>query len=334
MDPIETAEIGTTGLRVTRLGIGGVGLAGGSSRGSIPPTPDEEALEIVRRSLDLGVRYFDTAPQYGRGVSEQRVGSVLSSLPRSEFVVSTKVGRVLNPAPPERAGSIPGPGPQDVESVFDFSYDGVMRSLEESLERMGLDRVDILLIHDPDDHYDLALEGAYKALAELRSQGVISALGAGMNQWEMEARFAREADFDCFLLAGRYTLIDHSALEELLPLCQEKGISVIIGGPYNSGILASDLAEGATFNYLPAQPEVLRRARRCRAVCQRHGVPLKAAALQFVLAHPSVASVIPGPRSIAEAEENFRMVEYPVPAALWDELRGEGLIPPHAPTPG
>ena len=334
MNPVETAEIGATGLRVNRLGVGGVGLAGGTSRGSIPPTPEEEALAIVRRSLDLGVRYFDTAPQYGRGVSERRLGRVLSTLPRSELVLSTKVGRVLDPAPPERAGSVPGPGPQDVESVFDFSYDGAMRSFEESLERMGLDRVDILLVHDPDDHYAQALEGAYRALAELRSQGVISALGAGMNQWEMEARFARESDFDCFLLAGRYTLIDHSALDEFLPLCQEKGISVIIGGPYNSGILASDLEEGATFNYLPAQPEVLQRARRCRAVCESHGVPLKAASLQFVLAHPAVASVIPGPRSADEAEENFRMVEYPIPAALWEELRGEGLIPPEAPTPG
>ncbi len=334
MDPIETAEIGSSGLRVTRLGVGGVGLAGGSARGSLPPTPEEDALAIVRKSLELGVRYFDTAPGYGRGVSERRLGSVLSALPRSGLVVSTKVGRVLDPAPPERVGSIPGPGPQDVEPVFDFSYDGAMRSFEESLQRTGLDRVDILLIHDPDDHYAQAVEGAYRALSELRSQGVISALGAGMNQWEMEARFAREADFDCFLLAGRYTLIDHSALKELLPLCQEKGISVIVGGPYNSGILASDLEEGATFNYVPAQPEVLRRARRCRAVCDRHGVPLKAAALQFVLAHPAVASVIPGPRSAAEAEENFRMVEHPIPAALWEELRGEGLIPPEAPTPG
>ena len=225
MNPADTAEIGTTGLSVTRLGVGGVGLAGGPSRASSPSTPEEEAVAVVHRSLDMGVRYFDTAPGYGRGVSERRLGSVLSGRPRSEFVVSTKVGRVLNPAPPERAGSIPGPGPQDVEPVFDFSYDGVMRSFEESLQRTGLDRVDILLIHDPDDHYDQAFEGAYRALSELRSQGVISALGAGMNQWEMEARFAREGDFDCFLLAGRYTLIDHSALSEFLPLCLEKKIS-------------------------------------------------------------------------------------------------------------
>ena len=177
------------------------------------------------------------------------------------------------------------------------------------------------------------MDGAYRALSELRSQGVVKAIGAGMNQWEMEARLAREGDFDCFLLAGRYTLLDHQALPEFLPLCQEKNISVIIGGPYNSGILASDLSESATFNYRPAQREVLEQARRCKEVCDRHGVPLKAAALQFVFGHPAVTAAIPGPRTVSEAEENFQMMSHSIPAALWEELRHEGLLPAEAPSP-
>ena len=333
MDATETAEVGTTALRVTRLGLGGVGLAGAAPDIPLPDTSEEEAVGMVSRALELGVRYFDTAPQYGRGLSESRLGSVLSLEPRTGFAVSTKVGRVLQPVPPERVGAAPGPGPQDQETVFDFSRDGVLRSIDESLRRLRLDRVDILLIHDPDDHYDQAFREAYKVLDELRSQGVVTAIGAGMNQWEMEARLAREGVFDCFLLAGRYTLVDHSALSEFLPLCQEKKISVIIGAPHNRGILAADLSEAGSFSHLPVRPEIVERARRCKAVCDRHGVPLKAAALQFILAHPAVASVIPGPRSVAEAEENFRMVEFPIPTDLWSELRHEGLIPSEAPMP-
>jgi len=324
MDPLGLAEIGKTGLKVSRLGIGGVAIGRTST--------DEEAAETLNRCLELGVRYFDTAPVYGGGVSEQRYGKVLSSIPRSSFTISTKVGRLLEQDPPAPVGAVIGPaGANDMPYIYD--YDTVMRVFEGSLKRLNLDNVDILLIHDPDNHFDQAMEGAYKALSELRSQKVVSAIGAGMNQWEMEARLAREGDFDCFLLAGRYTLLDHTALQEFLPLCQEKNISVIIGGPYNSGILASDLTETATFNYVPATSEVLEQARRCNAVCLRHDVPLKAAALQFVLAHPAVAAAIPGPRSLAEAEENFQMIAHPIPAVLWQELRDEGLIPPEAPTP-
>ncbi len=324
MDPLELAEIGKTGLKVSRLGIGGVAIGRSST--------DEEAAETLNKCLELGVRYFDTAPVYGGGVSEQRYGKVLSAIPRSSFTISTKVGRLLEPDHPAPVGAVIGPsGATGMPYVYD--YDTVMRVFEGSLKRLNLDNVDILLIHDPDNHFDQAMEGAYKALSELRSQKVVSAIGAGMNQWEMEARLAREGDFDCFLLAGRYTLLDHTALPEFLPLCQERNISVIIGGPYNSGILASDLTETATFNYLPATAEVLEQARRCNAVCLHYDVPLKAAALQFVLAHPAVAAAIPGPRSLAEAEENFQMIAHPIPSALWQELRDEGLIPPDAPTP-
>ena len=296
------------------------------------PTTEDEAAATLSKCIELGVSYFDTAPVYGGGVSEQRYGKVLSEIPRSSFTISTKVGRLLEPAPPAPVGAVIGPNAaNDMPYIYD--YDTVMRVFEGSLKRLNLDYVDILLIHDPDNHFDQAMDGAYKALSELRSQGVISAIGAGMNQWEMEARLAREGDFDCFLLAGRYTLLDHSALSEFLPLCQEKNISVIIGGPYNSGILASDLTENATFNYLPASAQILEQARRCKAVCDRHGIPLKAAALQFVFGHSAVAAVIPGPQSVAEAEENFQMMAHPIPVALWQELRHEGLIPDYAPIP-
>ena len=335
MNPLETAEIGTKGVRVTWMGLGGFGLGGASPDEPWQDVSDHEAESILERAWELGIRYYDTAANYGRGVSERRVGSALSKLPRDEFVISTKVGKLLNPAPPDKVGTIPGAGPQDLQVVFDFSRDGVLRSVEESLRRLGLDSVDMLLIHDPDDHYQQAMEGAYVALDELRSQGVVRALGAGMNQWQMEARFVRDGVFDCFILAGRYTLLEQTALAEFLPLCQEQGVRVIIGGPYNSGLLASDLSEGSTYNYAaPPPPEVLARARGLKATCDRHAVPLKAAALQFVLAHPAVASVIPGPRSVGELEENFRMAQHPIPKSLWSELREGGLIDPAAPTPG
>ena len=215
--------------------------------------------------------------------------------------------------------------------VFGYSRDGILRSLEESLQRLKLDRADIVYIHDADYHWEQAIGEAFPTLAELRSQGVIKAVGAGMNQWEMEARFAREGDFDCFLLAGRYTLLDQSSLPEFMPLCVEKNISVVLGGPYNSGILASDLSPNATFDYKVAPPEIFAKARNIKAVCDRHDVPLKAAALQFGLLHPAVAATIPGPRSVAEIDENFAMVQHPIPSDLWAELKHDGLIAADAP---
>ena len=326
MNPLDASEIRSTGVRVTRLGLGGAPIGGSQVH-----VPDDVALRIVRRAFELGIKYFDTAPLYGLGKSERFYGGVLPELDRSEFTLSTKVGRVLDPvdSPP------PGPSvnPPSFAPVFDFSRDGIVRSLDESLERLGLDRVDVLFIHDPDDHYDQAIGEAYPALAELRSQGVVKAIGVGLNQWQMLARFAREGDFDCFLMAGRYTLLDQSGLADLLPLCHEKGISVVLGGPYNGGILASDLSPSATFNYKIAPPEILARARAIKAVCDRHGVPLKAAALQFGLAHPAVAATIPGSKSLPELDENFQMAGHPIPDDLWAELRHEKLISPDAPTP-
>ena len=218
-----------------------------------------------------------------------------------------------------------------MEPVFDYSRDGILRSLEESLQRLNLDRIDITYIHDADDHWEQAMGEAYPTLADLRSQGVVKAIGVGMNQWEMEARFAREGDFDCFLLAGRYTLLDQSSLAYLMPVGLEKNISLVLGGPYNSGILASDLGPGATYNYESAPVDIIEKARRIKAVCDRYAVPLKAAALQFGLLHPAVAATIPGPRSVTEVEENFRMAGHSIPGDLWTELKHEGLIDPLAP---
>ncbi len=334
------AEIGRTGLKVNRLGLGGAPLAG-----LYQGVTDEQAGRVVNTYLGHGLGFFDTAPLYGSGVSETRLGAVLSERVRNAtardgraanvrdaFVLATKVGRLLVPDP-ARDQDVWSDDLPPVGTVFDYSYDGTLRSLEESLVRLGLDRVDMLHIHDPDNHYDEAMEGSYRALVRMRDEGVIRAVGVGMNQAKMLARFAREGDFDCFLCAGRYTLVDHAALKRLLPLCEERRISLIIGGPYNSGILAQGAVAGARFDYRKAPPGIVEKVRRVEAVCGRHGTPLKAAALQFPLAHPAVAAVIPGARSPEEVDENVQMFEVEIPAGFWSELREEGLIPDAAPTP-
>ncbi len=329
MDPLAKAQIGTTELEVTRLGLGGAPFGG-----LFTDVEQRAAVSSIKTAMDLGIQYLDTAPLYGTGKSEHFYSEALAGVDRDDYVLSTKVGRVLNPADSPESDDIYVNLPP-LKAKFDFSRDGVLRSVEESLKRLKLDRVDILFIHDPDDFHDQAVNETFPALAELRSQGVIKAIGAGMNFWEPLAQFAREADFDCFLLAGRYTLLDQSGLTELLPLCQEKSMSIILGGPYNSGVLASDLSDDAatTYFYKETPPEVLAQARRIKSVCDRHDVPLRAAALQFGLAHPAVAATIPGARSAAEVEENFKMAGVSIPNDLWSELKHERLIPEHAPTP-
>src|SRR5215475_8108199 len=313
MRATDKVEIGTSGLTVSRLGLGGVALSGAPpSTDPEPATAEDEAVTLIKRSLGLGMNYLDTAPMYGVGHSEKRYGRALRGVPRDRYVLSTKVGRVLDPAEP---------GSHRLAWSFDFSGAGARRSFQSSLERLGLERVDILFIHDPDDHYERAVAETVPVLLELRAEGRVTAIGAGMNQWQMELAFARQGHFDCFLLAGRYTLLDQSALPEFMPYCAEHGISVIAGGPYNSGILAVGPREGATFNYRAATPEMMDKAARIAAACDRHGVPLKAAALQFILAHPAIVSVIPGARSQSEVEENVRMVEHPIAPALWAELK-------------
>ena len=286
---------------------------------------------MVERAWEAGIRFYDVAPLYGHGLGEIRMGKVLRHKPREEFTLASKVGRLLRAgAPPEPGQAFRGTPP--VNPVFDFSYDGVMRSFEESLERLGLDRIDILHIHDPDNHYDEALNGAYRALDQLRRDGVIKAVGAGMNQAEMLTRFAREANFDCFLLAGRYTLLDQVALKELLPVCLERGVAIIAGGVYNSGILA-DPKPGAHYDYAAAPAELIERAQRIDAVCARHSVPIKAAAIQFPLGHPAVTCVVVGCRSAAQFDESLAMFELEIPPAMWQELKHEGLLAEEAPTP-
>ena len=329
MDPLEKRVLGSSGLEVTRLGLGCAAIGG--LYGDIP---DDQATAVVHRALDLGLNLFDTAPLYGSGKSEIRLGRALAGVPRDSYILATKVGRLLVPAQGEDRGMGIFGDPPPFKPVFDYSYDGVMRSVEESLERLGLDRIDILHIHDPDDHFDEAIGGAYPALDKLRSQGVISSVSAGMNQWEMLARFAREGDFDSFLLAGRYSLLDQGALDELLPLCLEKNIGILAGGTYNSGILAKGAGPGATYNYSEAPAAIVDKARGLEAAAQRHQASLKAASSQFALAHPAVTTIIPGTRVPERVEENFNLVKEPIPAAFWADLKEEGLIRAEAPVPG
>jgi D-threo-aldose 1-dehydrogenase len=339
-EPTERLELGRTGLRVSRLGFGGASIGG-----LFEAVDDADAVATVEHAWSLGIRTFDVAPLYGYGAAERRLGRALAGKPRDEFVLSTKVGRLVRNereiapgADVDRQATADGREDafyvvsEPVRMVFDFSADGVRRSIEESLGRLGLDRIDIALIHDPDDHWPAAIGEAYPALARLRDEGVIGALGAGMNQSAMLARFAREGDFDVFLLAGRYTLLDQEALAELLPLCVEREIGILVGGVMNSGVLA-DPRPGSRFNYQAASPEILERARRLGAVCERHGVPLRAAAIQFPLAHPAVRSLIAGVRRIDHLDDYPAMMRLPIPVELWTDLRAEGLIPAEAPVP-
>jgi D-threo-aldose 1-dehydrogenase len=313
MDPAELVPLGRTDLQLSRLGVG-LGPIGGL----YTAVSDEQAHAMLGRAWEHGLRYFDTAPLYGNGRSERRAGGALSMRPRSEFVLSTKVGRLLVPGG-GAAQDIWPDAPSELTPEFDFSYTGVMRSFEESLERLGLEGIDILHIHDPDNHFEQALEGALKALAELRSRGLIRAIGAGMNQADMLVAFAKHGGFDCFLLAGRYTLLDRRGADELLPLCAKEGIGVIAAGVYQSGLLA-DPRSGASDNYAAVSPERLAKALELRDICEAHGVPLRAAAIQFPFTHPAVTSVIVGLRSPAEVDDAVAMFSHPIPQELWAAL--------------
>lgn len=287
--------------------------------GLFEPVSDEAAAQTLEAAWQAGIRAFDTAPHYGAGLSEQRLGAFLATKPRSEFVLSTKVGRLLVPADGPVEGAEGFYGTPALTRVWDFSADGARRSLEESLERLGLDRIDIALIHDPDDHAQQALDGAYPALADLRSQGVIDAIGVGMNQPELPEWFIRNADLDCILIAGRYTLLDQSAATSLLPTCLDQEVKVLAGGIFNSGILA-DPKLGRTYDYRPASAGLVGRALAIRDLCARYGVPIGAAALQFTLAHPAIATAVVGARSAAEITEDVGYFSIEVPPALLDAL--------------
>jgi D-threo-aldose 1-dehydrogenase len=328
-------RVGRTTVEVTAVGLGGAPLGN-----LFTPVAEDAARRTVETAYAAGIRYFDTAPLYGHGLSERRLGEVLGGVPRESFVLSTKVGRLLEPGRPAAGAYVEVP-PYAIR--FDYGYDGALRSVEASLARLGLDRADILYIHDIDGathgpegreaRFREAMAGAYRALDRLRGEGLVGAIGLGVNEWEVCQRSAEAADLDCFLLAGRYSLLDQGALETFLPLCARRGLGVIVGGPFNSGILATGAVPGAWYDYEPAPPPILERTRRLERVCASHGVPLAAAALQFPLFHPVVASVIPGARSAAEVEQNLGLLGHPIPPSLWRDLKAEGLLRPDAPTP-
>ncbi|TDC82549.1 aldo/keto reductase [Micromonospora sp. KC606] len=325
MQATQLVPLGRTDVRVTRLGLGLAPIGG-----MFTTVGDEPARATVEAAWRLGLRYFDTAPLYGCGLSERRAGAVLAGRPRAEFTLSTKVGRLLVPG--EGRGQEFWAEPSGLVPTFDFSAAGALRSHAESLQRLGLKRIDIAYLHDPDDHVGEAMAGAYPALARLRAAGEIGAVGVGMNQAPTLADLARAGDFDCVMLAGRYTLLDQSGLDTLLPLCRSRGVAVVAAGVYNSGLLA-DPRPGAPYDYAPAGRELVERATAIRAVCDRYGVPLRAAAIQFPLGHPAVTSVVVGARDPGQVADNLAMFEWDIPGELWAGLKRAGLLPEEVPTP-
>jgi D-threo-aldose 1-dehydrogenase len=340
MDPTAKRQLGRTGLALTQLGMGTAPLGDLWER-----IPEERAQASLAAAWQCGVRYFDTAPWYGNTLAEQRLGHFLRQQPRAEFAISTKVGRVYTrPRDPDRFDPGFWAGGLQFQLRFDYGYDGVMRSFEDSLHRLGLPRVDLLVIHDVDPGYqggDAGVErcfaqlegGGIRALQELTAAGDIKGFGAGINEGPMLARFLDRFEPDFFLVAMPYTLLDQAPLDDALPRCVDRGIGIVIGSPYASGILATGAIEGAKYNYAPATPEILAKTWKIQAVCERHGVPLPAAALQFPLGHPAVAAVIPGAVTPEEAVRNAATLRVEIPAGLWAELKAEGLLRPAAPVP-
>lgn len=324
MRATDRTRLGTTSVSVTRLGLGTAPIGG-----MFDAVNEATAQATVHSAFDAGLRYFDTAPRYGTGLAESRLGRALAGRPREGFTLSTKVGRLLEPGEPEDPMWVETNG---LRPRFDFSREAVLRSHKESLDRLGLDRVDLALLHDPDDHYDAVMAGAHPALRELRSQGIVGAIGAAMNQAQMPARLAREGGFDTFLIAGRYNLLDTSALDELLPLCRDRGISIIAAGVFHAGLLA-DPDNPTGLKYLPHLGGQLDKVAEIRRICDRHDVPLRAAAIQFPAHHPATATVLVGARSPGEVADAVAMFEFDIPGQFWRDLKAAGLIPAGAPTP-
>jgi len=331
----EKRRVGRTGLSVTCLGLGTATMGG-----SRIPVSREESEAMVRAAWQAGVRYVDTAPFYGVGAAEHRVGDALRDEPRDEWVLSTKVGRLLRPRRSPGGATDGRLAPHPFEVVYDYSYDGIMRSVDDSYQRLGLAKIDILYVHDigvyqhgeegNTPHMRALRDSGYRALQALKGEGTVSAIGIGVNEKAVLIEALEFADWDVFLLAGRYTLLEQEPMDDLLPMCVTRGTSIVVGGPLNSGILAGR----DTWNYKSAPPEIVERVKRIETVCDAHKVPLAAAALQFPLAHPAVCAIIPGPRSAAEFTANLKLLELKIPAALWADLRQAQLLHPEAPTPG
>jgi len=334
MAQLETRQIGSTGLEVTTMGIGGAALGGIFSE-----VTRDEAVATVRAGLEAGLRYADTAPFYGYGHSERRMGDALQEEAPGSYVLSTKAGRLLVPDTDTSKQRPDWVKPLPFRADFDYSYDGIMRSVEDSYQRLGLATIDILYMHDIAvdthgeadlaHHWPIAMDGGVRAMNKLRDQGVVKAIGLGVNGHEACMEAMKYGDWDVFLLAGRYTLLEQAVLDDFLPTCVARGCSIVIGGPYNSGILAG----GDTWNYERAPQDVFDKVAKIKAVCDSHGVALPQAALQFPLNHPAVASVIPGARSVEEMRMNFELMTRPIPSSLWSDLKGQGLMHPDAPVP-
>ncbi|HEV3422966.1 MAG TPA: aldo/keto reductase [Paraburkholderia sp.] len=330
--------IGRRALQVTGLGLGTAPL-GGLYR----DLSDEEALATVAAAWDAGVRYFDTAPHYGHTKAEHRLGDALRRYPRDQYVLSTKAGRRFVPRTTPYDGSEGWQNPLPFEAIYDYTHDGILRSFEDSQQRLGMVEIDILLVHDigrvthgdRNPHYwkQLTDGGGFRALDELRSAGTVKAVGLGVNEGAAILETMAEFDIDCALLAGRYTLLEQATLEDLLPACEARGVSILLGGAFNSGILARGVQGDLKFNYGAAPEEVIERVARLEAVCRVHDAPLAAAALQFPYAHPAVATVLTGARSVEELRENVASFERPLATELWTALRDNGLLDPRAPVP-
>jgi D-threo-aldose 1-dehydrogenase len=338
MDGIKVRKLGRTGLSVTDMGFGASPIGN-----FLRAISDETANAMILRAWETGMRLFDTAPLYGNGLSELRLGYSLRWRPRDDFILSSKVGRLLTPASRQSIDFRPWVDGAAFNVAFDYSYDGAWRSVEGSLQRMALERIDILLIHDCDVfthgveqqkvYFEQAMDGAYRAMVEMRDQGLVGAIGFGVNEWEVCHEALKRGDLDCFLLAGRYTLLEQESLDKFLPLCERRDVAVIIGGGLNSGILATGAVPNAKYNYVTAPPHIMEKVAKIESVCREYSIPLPAAALQFVLAHPAVASHVPGTRTVEQIEQNIAWISHPIPAAFWHDLKRKDLLRADAPTP-
>lgn len=337
MQPTHLHKFGRTDLDVTAFGFGTAPV------GNFLNEIDESAATAMfDTAWNAGVRLFDTAPMYGHGLAELRTGQALRWKKRSEFVLASKVGRLLRPARRDSIDFAPWANAAPFTLQFDYSYDGTMRSVEDSLQRLALEHIDIMFIHDIDvftrgadqpEVFKQAMDGCYRALSSLRDQGVLKAIGVGVNEWQVCHAALQQRDFDCFLLAGRYTLLEQEALDDFLPLCEKRGAAVLVGGGFNSGILATGAKPGAKYNYAPAPAAIMEKVTKIEAVCATHNVPLAAAALQFVVAHPAVPSFIAGTRTVQQLQQNLAWFSHPIPAEFWADLKEKGLLRDDAPVP-